>query len=194
MNADELKSVLDLHAKWLRGEEGGSRANLYGADLSDADLRRANLRRANLSDADLRRADLRDANLVGANLSGADLSYANLIGADLRGADLSRANLSRANLSGASLRGANLSRADLRRADLRGADLGGANGIISFGPIGENKRIGYAWLDKGKTMFRLGCHNGNLKETVTAIREKYGLKSTYEAMVKLVAKIQEEEA
>jgi hypothetical protein len=160
MNADELKSVLDLHAKWLRGEEGGSRANLVGANLIGA----------NLSDADLIGADLSDASLIGANLRGANLRYANLIGA---------------NLSDASLIGANLSGADLIRA----------NGIMSFGPIGENKRIGYAWLDKdSKVMFHLGCHNGNLKETVTAIREKYGLKSTYEAMVKLVAKILEEEA
>jgi hypothetical protein len=163
MNADELKSVLDLHAKWLRGEEGGSRANLYGADLYGADLS--------------------DANLYGADLSGADLSYANLIGADLRGADLSRADLRRANLIGANLYGAYLS----------GANLVGANGIISFGPIGKSKRIGYAWLDKdSKVMFHLGCHNGNLKETVTAICEKYDLKSNYEAVVRACAKALEE--
>jgi hypothetical protein len=150
MNADELKSVLDLHAKWLRNEEGGSHADLRHAYLSGANLRRADLRRADLSYA---------------NLYGADLSHANLIGANLSGANLC------------------------------GANLYGANGIISFGPIGKSKRIGYAWLDKdSKVMFILGCHNGNLKETVTAIREKYGLKSNYEAMVKLVAKIQEEEA
>jgi hypothetical protein len=174
MNANELKSVLDLHAKWLRGEEGGSRANLCGANLS-----RASLRGANLS-----RADLRGANLYGANLSDANLRGADLIGANLCGANLSRANLC----------GANLSRADLRGANLYGANLSDANGIMSFGPIGNEKRISYAWLDKGKTMFILGCHNGNLKETVIAIRSKYGMKSTYEAMVKLVAKILEEEA
>jgi hypothetical protein len=154
MNADELKSVLDLHAKWLRGEEGGSRA----------DLSRTNLSGANLIGANLRGADLRDANLRGANLYGANLYGADLIGADLRD------------------------------ANLIGANLYGANGIMSFGPIGETKRIGYTWLDKdSKVMFQLGCHKGNLKETVTAIRKKYGMKSTYEAMVKLVAKIQEEE-
>jgi hypothetical protein len=144
MNADEIKSVLDLHAKWLRDEEGGSRA-----DLSRTNLSGANLYGANLSDADL----------IGANLRDANLRYANLVG-----------------------------------ANLSDASLYGASGIMSFGPIGNEKRIGYAWLDKdSKVMFHLGCHNGNLKETVTAIREKYGLKSTYEAMVKLVAKIIEEE-
>ena len=60
-----------------------------GADLFGADLSRANLSGANLSGADLSRANLSGANLSGANLSRADLSRANLFGADL-----SRANLS----------------------------------------------------------------------------------------------------
>ena len=57
----ELKNILDKHLKWLRCEEGGERANLYGADLS-----RANLSRANLYGADL----------YGANLSGATIEIA----------------------------------------------------------------------------------------------------------------------
>ena len=104
MDKQELKAILGKHLKWLRGEDGGERANLSGADLFGADLFGANLSRANLS-----RADLFGANLFGANLSGADLF----------GANLSRANLSRANLSGANLSG----------ADLFGADLFGANHI-----------------------------------------------------------------
>ena len=63
---------MDEHLLWLNGE-GGSRADLSGANLRDADL------------------------------SGADLSFANLRGADLSGANLSCANLSNANLSGASM-------------------------------------------------------------------------------------------
>lgn len=43
--------VLQRHAKWLKNEEGGEKANLRGADL-----RGANLRGANLLDADLRGA------------------------------------------------------------------------------------------------------------------------------------------
>ena len=87
----DIKFILEKHAKWIRGEDGGERADLRGADLRGADLCDADLR-----DADLRGADLRDA----------DLYYANLRGADLRGADL----------SGADLRGANLHSADLRSA------------------------------------------------------------------------------
>ena len=98
----DLKKILDEHLLWLNGE-GGSCANLFGA----------NLRGANLSDADLRCA----------NLSGADLRGANLSDADLRCANLSDADLRCANLRDADLRGANLSDADLRNADLCRADL-----------------------------------------------------------------------
>ena len=38
MKANELKKILELHEKWLNGEEGGERADLSGADLSGADL------------------------------------------------------------------------------------------------------------------------------------------------------------
>ena len=108
----DLKKILDEHLLWLNGE-GGSRANLRGADLFGA-----NLSDANLSDANLRCADLRCADLCGANLRGANLSDANLCNADLFGA-----NLSDANLRNADLRNADLRRADLCRADLCGASI-----------------------------------------------------------------------
>jgi len=56
-----------------------SGAYLSRADLSGADLYGANLSRANLSRADLSGADLYGANLSRANLSRADLSGADLI-------------------------------------------------------------------------------------------------------------------
>lgn len=74
MDKARLTEILDKHAKWLNGEEGGECANLSGADLSDADLSDADLRRANLRRANLSGADLRRANLSGAVLSGAVLS------------------------------------------------------------------------------------------------------------------------
>ena len=111
MTQEELAKILELHKKWLNGEEGGERANLSGADLSDANLSGANLRWTDLS---------------GAYLSSADLSCADLSSADLSCADLSSANLSDANLSGADLSGANLS-----VANLRWANLSGAQGLLS---------------------------------------------------------------
>ena len=83
MNHEELSEVVALHGKWLRGEDGGKKADLSWANLSGA-------------------------NLSGANLSGADLSWANLGGADLSGADLGGADLGGAYLRGAYLRGAYL--------------------------------------------------------------------------------------
>ena len=132
MTVEKLTEILNKHKKWLRNEDGGSRANLsgadlYGANLSRADLYGANLSRANLYGANLSGADLYGANLSGANLSGANLSRANLSGANLSGADLYGANLYGADLYGANLSGANLSGANLYDADLSGADLYGAN-------------------------------------------------------------------
>ena len=117
----DLKKILDEHLLWLNGE-GGSRANLRGADLFGA-----NLSDANLSDANLFGANLRGANLSNADLRDADLRCADLFGANLRGANLSDANLCNADLFGANLRDANLRNADLRNADLRRADLCGAS-------------------------------------------------------------------
>jgi len=62
-------------------------------DLSVTDLVRANLCGANFSEADLSVADLSGANLMGADLSGANLGVADLSGTNLTGADLRGANV-----------------------------------------------------------------------------------------------------
>lgn len=102
-------------------------ANLWGAPLSDADLKGANLWGANLRRADLNGAKLSGAQLSGANLKDAELSHAQLREAILRGANLREAQLVNAHLSGADLRDADLTRAFLPGADLRNAQLEGAN-------------------------------------------------------------------
>ena len=120
MTKKELKEILEKHRKWLSSEEGGERADLGYADLSNVDLRYANLSYANLRDANLSYANLSCANLSYANLRYANLSNVDLGCADLRGANLSCANLSDANLSGTDLSCANLSGTDLSCADLGG--------------------------------------------------------------------------
>ena len=62
----DLKTILDLHRKWIFGGTGGKRAN-----LADANLAGAYLADANLADANLAGAKLADANLAGAKLAGA---------------------------------------------------------------------------------------------------------------------------
>ena len=103
MNNEEIKKVLDLHKKFLKGKPDGVRADLSDANLSDANLSDANLRYANLRGANLRDADLSDADLSDADLRGANLRDANLRGANLRCANLSDANLRDANLRGANI-------------------------------------------------------------------------------------------
>ena len=147
--------VLQRHAKWLKNEEGGEKA-----DLQDADLRGADLRGADLQDA-----DLRGANLWGANLRGADLRGANLWGANLQDADL----------RGANLWGANLQDADLQDANLRGADLWGAAGkILYFGPIGSRQGITYVTKTERTIHVRCGCFYGTLEEFAAKVEEKHG--------------------
>lgn len=65
MRTEELKTVLDLHKKWLAREPEGVRADLSYADLRNADLSDAYLRRADLSGADLDGADLSEALFYG---------------------------------------------------------------------------------------------------------------------------------
>ena len=161
ITSQDLPGILERHRKWLRSEDGGSRANLFRDDLSGA----------NLSGADLSRADLSRA-----NLSGADLSRANLSGADLSGANLFRADLSGADLSGANLFRANLFRADLSGADLSGANLSGAVhgwAKIAFAGHGECGRMLTAIRLKEGDEPRLfcGCFDGTSTELVEYIQK-----------------------
>ena len=75
ISKEELSLILDKHAKWLKDEDGGEKADLRYADLSYADLSFANLRYTNLSYTNLRYANLNYADLSAANLSAADLRY-----------------------------------------------------------------------------------------------------------------------
>ena len=62
----DIKLILEKHAKWARGENGGERADLCNVNLRGANLCNANLRGANLRGADLCGADLHNADLRGA--------------------------------------------------------------------------------------------------------------------------------
>lgn len=77
----ELKEILEKHKKWVKGEDGGEKADLREVDLQGFDLRYVDLRCADLQCADLRCADLRST-----DLRGTDLRDTNVYGADLKGA------------------------------------------------------------------------------------------------------------
>jgi hypothetical protein len=97
--------------------------------------------------------------------------------------DLSEANLRYADLSEANLSGANLRYADLSEADLQWANLSKTKGIISFGPVGYEGRIGYAVKHKTCIMVKLGCFWGRQDDAVQAVNEKYGHNSSYASII-----------
>jgi len=169
----DIKKTLELHTAWRRGEEGGERADLYGADLSRADLSGANLSGANLSRANLSRANLSRANLSGADLSGADLSGANLYGA----------NLSRANLYGA-----DLSRADLYGADLSGANLSGAKDAFQFGPMPTSGRICVSVRHPEGWKVKAGCFFDYLPVLEKRVKESHNCPA-YLGMIEVLKKM-----
>ena len=157
MTQNELNKILENHKHWINRdcEDWESlKADLRGANLSDAYLRDANLSGANLRYANLSDADLRGVNLLGAILIGTGLSDADLRGAYLSGANLRNAYLRSTDLSGAYLRGANLTGAYLRNADLRGANL-------------RNADLRYAYLSgaylRGANLSGANLRNANLR-------------------------------
>ena len=184
MEQEELNEIIALHLKWLRGEVGGKRADLYKANLSNTDLRyvnlsKANLSKANLSKANLGKANLRYANLYNANLGNTDLRYANLGNTDLRYANLRYANLYNANLYNA----------NLSNADLYNANLLNAQSILSF--IGEQHLLVYFKYDE--TYYcKIGCKDFPVEYWIKnfqdiGISEGYSLEQTrlYGDVIKL---------
>jgi uncharacterized protein YjbI with pentapeptide repeats len=104
----DIQAILTVlgrrNVKYDQGPMRLQKADLQGADLSDANLR----------NADLLQTDLSGANLTGADLRGATLGFTDLSGASLTGANLSGAIFEAAIFSGAFLIGADLSGTDVR--------------------------------------------------------------------------------
>ncbi len=165
-NGRRLLEILEAHALFFRGKEGGARADLAGADLSRADLqginftgailrgasfegsdlRKAKLPGADLTGAILRKADLRNTDMTEAILPGADLTEAQASGVEFFRCDLSNAvfhhatlrnvNLRLANVHGARFTGADMGVAILRETDLTGADFSGVDLSTALMPRG----------------------------------------------------------
>lgn len=158
MDLKQIKEILEAHAKWVRGEEGGERANLMNADLTGVDLTGADLTRAILSGAILRGAILRGAIMRGAILTNVDLT----------GADLTNTILTNTILSGAGIQMAY-----------------GKNICSVSGRQGEEGRM-ITLLAEGyqsEWIFFCGCFRGTLAELKTWLKENrkgnsYEMKST----------------
>jgi uncharacterized protein YjbI with pentapeptide repeats len=142
----------DLKRIWMP-QASLQKANLLGADLSDAFLNDTNfcgscLNFTNLHNAFLNRAILSDALIIEANLSEAKFGRANLMKAHLDRANLSAAKLNAANLSWANLSGANLSGADLSWASLYKANLSGVRNLEEALSLKETDLRGVKGLTK----------------------------------------------
>jgi hypothetical protein len=84
----DLRDILKKHELWLKGEEGGEKADLRGSDLRGSDLGYSDLRGSDLRGSDLSYSTLRGSNLRNSNLRNSNLSYSDLRGSDLRGSNL----------------------------------------------------------------------------------------------------------
>lgn len=113
MEKEEYHTMLELHRKWINGEQGGERLDQLGLTQMVDDLRGYTLQKAILPGATLWGVNMEEVDMQGINLCDASLFCSDLERADLRGAELMNANLSVVNLLGADLRGANLEEANL---------------------------------------------------------------------------------
>jgi len=132
MDKDKLAEIIREHKKWL-ANDGGARANLYGANLSRADLYGADLSGADLSRADLSRADLKETILDNINW----LAY--ISGADLSGANLKETILDNINWL------AYISGADLSGANLKETILDNINWLAYIGIVPNKSGVSYAY-------------------------------------------------
>ena len=157
MNKNEIKNKLDLHKKWLNGEEGGAKLDLSYADLSYADL----------SYADLSYADLSYTNLSYADLSYTNLSYANLYEVNLSCANLYEVNLRRANLSCADLNNVDLSKAKFYLTTLYKIK----GDFVNVGNIGSRNDTTHYFYNDNRII--CGCFDGTMEEFEDKVKETY---------------------
>ena len=114
---EELETILDLHAKWLRGESGGVQARLIDVDLSYNDLSGKDLRFACLGNVILKKSSLLGVNLSHAILKDVNLQAANLASAKFNSAKLFKVNLKYANIRYANFCGASLNDVSSRKIE-----------------------------------------------------------------------------
>ncbi len=139
----EFDRRMEEHAKWLKDNEEGHRADFTDVDLRDMDLsgidfsyvemKGVNLRGANLTRANLSHANLWDANLHNADLTGAILEETLFVSADLTLSKLNECKGENAcftfacmwdsEVKNASLKNANFLEAEICNCDFTGSDL-----------------------------------------------------------------------
>lgn len=162
ISKEELREKLELHRKWLRGEEGGVKLDLRNTNLSYVNLESANLNYADLGGANLKCANLKYAKLRHANLSYADLSDADLRGANLRYTDLRYTDLSYSYLD----------YADLSKTKFYLTKLYKTQGnFVNVGNIGSRNDTTHYFYNDNRVI--CGCFDGTMEKFEGKVKETY---------------------
>jgi uncharacterized protein YjbI with pentapeptide repeats len=177
MRPEQLKSVIELHARYLKGQAGGRVANLQNADLAGCNLDTVDLRTMQASgvrfnDAIIRKANFSKSDLFGAHFERADMRRTNFIGADLRGVFFLETRLAGAVMEDVDLRpgaiynsaagaidDASIYKDGARVANLSGADMENAQ----LARANMQDAVLYAANLKGADLTNVNLTNANLR-------------------------------
>ena len=121
-----LKQGVDVWNQW-RENNPWIIPDLWGVDLSDAQIQKINFQGVNLVNADFSKADLTQANFISANIRNANFTKANLSRSVFQGAKLDNANFTKAYAQNAVFTKAHLYEACFTKANLSGSDFTEAN-------------------------------------------------------------------
>jgi len=121
-----LKQGVDVWNQW-RENNPWIIPDLWGVELSDAQIEKINFQGVNLVNADFSKADLTQVNFISANIRNANLTQANLSRSVFQGAKLDNANFTKAYAQNAVFTKAHLYEACFTKANLSGSDFTEAN-------------------------------------------------------------------
>jgi uncharacterized protein YjbI with pentapeptide repeats len=118
MTQEELNEILELHAKWLRGEEDGAQALLSFQDLSNLSLVEADLTRSICVGTDFTGCDLSETNFSDSSLKGALFT-----GAAVNATVFDGCNLEKADFVATELQGVSFYASDVKDTDFSDASF-----------------------------------------------------------------------
>ena len=130
MTQEELDAILDLHAKFLKKEDGGQQADLSFLELDGLILDNANLSESLCIGTNFSRASVAGANFQGADLNGACFEDCLLSKCNFLGANLMKANLRYCQMYNTIFDFADLTRADVTRSIV--GDITGGLATLDF--------------------------------------------------------------
>lgn len=182
-----LEMVLELHKKWLNGDENGEKAYLSVEDLSRVDLRNINLSYAIMNYTNLNGSNLNHTDFSYAKMNSVDFSYAKM-----NGADFSYAEMNSADFNNANAKDSNFSYVDFSYANVKGSDFSYANfnngnfnntkfyltnlhevkgAFVSVGNISSKNDTIYYFYKDNRILCR--CFDGTMEEFKKMIKESY---------------------